>query len=124
MLVTSGVRFISKDFLVFALVEYAAFRVCSRNSLFYHFRFTGVISTAGIIPVVVSVRFSVLVYLIKQFVCIAALLLWVQLCGPAFSDSHLPLCAYCLQIWLLCPNIPRPQLPLIPSGKYILPMRY
>lgn len=130
MFVTSGVRFIGKDFLVFALVEYAAFRVCSRNSLFYHFRFTGVISTAGIIPVVVfvegflSVRFSVLVYLIKQFVCIAALLLWVQLCGPAFSDSHLPLCAYCLQIWLLCPNIPRPQLPLIPSEKYTLPMRY
>ena len=89
MLVTSGVRFISKDFLVFALVEYAAFRVCSRNSLFYHFRFTGVISTAGIIPVVVfvegflSVRFSVLVYLIKQFVCIA-------LCFFGYSFASLP----------------------------------
>ena len=91
-------RFIGKDFLVFALVEYAAFRVCSRNSLFYHFRFTGIISAAGIIPVVVfvegllSVRFSVLVYLIKQFVCIA-------LCffGYSFASLLLQICT-CLYV--------------------------
>lgn len=91
MLVTSGVRFIGKDFLVFALVEYVAFRVCSRNSLFYHFRFTGVISTAGIIPVVVfvegllSVRFSVRVYLIKQFVCIALCFFGCSFAGLLFQ---------------------------------------
>ena len=98
MLVTCCVRFIGKDFLVFALVEYAAFRVCSRNSLFYHFRFTGIISAAGIIPVVVfvegllSVRFSVLVYLIKQFVCIA-------LCffGYSFASLLLQICT-CLYV--------------------------
>ena len=98
MLVARCVRFIGKDFLVFALVEYAAFRVCSRNSLFYHFRFTGIISAAGIIPVVVfvegllSVRFSVLVYLIKQFVCIA-------LCffGYSFASLLLQFCT-CLYV--------------------------
>ena len=42
----------------------------------------------------------------------------------AAIPARLPLCAYRLQIWLPCPNIPRPQLPLIPSGKYTLPMRY
>ena len=98
MLVTCCVRFIGKDFLVFALVEYASFRVCSRNSLFYHFRFTGIISAAGIIPVVVfvegllSVRFPVLVYLIKQFVCIA-------LCffGYSFASLLLQICT-CLYV--------------------------
>ena len=38
MLVARYVRFIGKDFLVFALVEYAAFRVCSGNRLFCCFR--------------------------------------------------------------------------------------
>ena len=70
-------RFIGKDLLVFSLVEYTVFRICSRNSLFYHFRFTGVVPAAGIVPVAVfvegllSVSLSVLVYLVKQFVSIA-----------------------------------------------------
>ena len=124
MLVTCCVRFIGKDFLVFALVEYASFRVCSRNSLFYHFRFTGIISAAGIIPVVVfvegllSVRFSVLVYLIKQFVCIA-------LCffGYSFASLLLQICT-CLYVRTVYKYRFRPQLPLISSGKYTLPMPY
>ena len=107
-------RFIGKDLLVFSPVEYTVFRICSRNSLFYHFRFTGVVPAAGIVPVVVfvegllSVSLSVLVYLVKQFVSIT-------LCFFGYSLASLLLqvctCLYmrtiyengfCVKISLIC----------------------
>ena len=64
--VTGGMRFVGKDFLVLALLENAAVRVCGGNRLFHRFRFF-----AGFLPVLLkrllSVAFPILVDFLEQF---------------------------------------------------------
>ena len=70
MLVAGCVRFVGKDFFVFAFVENTAVRIRSGNSLFHHLRLA--VPAPGIVIVkgLLVVRLSVLVYLFKQFMSV------------------------------------------------------